>query len=137
MLLCFKLSSQPIALKKFLGKYCFYGCWCFPRGQLIMGYGQPVDDIDNTCRNHQVNIYMAFGLNINFSKYCQTIFIWRKIQHSFFCISMGWVVGCLKTFNAGSLSNCLLSSNRFDFKRNFSVLKSAQNPTLFAVFLSR
>lgn len=31
-----------------------YGCWCFPRGQLIMGYGQPVDDIDATCRNHQL-----------------------------------------------------------------------------------
>jgi len=34
-----------------------YGCWCFPRGQLIMGYGQPVDDIDNTCRNHQLCLH--------------------------------------------------------------------------------
>lgn len=31
-----------------------YGCWCFPRGQLIQGYGQPVDEIDATCRNHQL-----------------------------------------------------------------------------------
>jgi len=34
-----------------------YGCWCFPRGQLIMGFGQPVDDIDATCRNHQLCLH--------------------------------------------------------------------------------
>ena len=44
-----------------------YGCWCFPRGQLIMGYGQPVDDIDNTCRNHQVKRFqLTFFVQHNF-----------------------------------------------------------------------
>ena len=31
-----------------------------------MGYGQPVDDIDNTCRNHQVKNVTAFFFQHNF-----------------------------------------------------------------------
>jgi len=38
---------------KFLGKYCFYGCWCFPHGTgLESGYGVPVDNIDRSCREY-------------------------------------------------------------------------------------
>ena len=37
---------------KFMGKFCFYGCWCFPRaaGAQWSGYGVPVDNIDKSCR---------------------------------------------------------------------------------------
>ncbi|CAG5105659.1 Oidioi.mRNA.OKI2018_I69.chr1.g2333.t1.cds [Oikopleura dioica] len=42
-----------------------YGCWCFPRGQLIMGYGQPIDNIDATCRNHQLCLNCV-GLDTNY-----------------------------------------------------------------------
>ena len=32
---------------KFVGKYCFYGCWCFPQAAMFQwqGFGQPVDNI--------------------------------------------------------------------------------------------
>lgn len=39
---------------KFIGKYCFYGCWCLPAGtgKEMMGYGVPVDNIDKSCREY-------------------------------------------------------------------------------------
>ena len=40
--------------EKAFGKYCFYGCWCLPRGPLELGsgYGMPVDPIDEACRDY-------------------------------------------------------------------------------------
>merc|ERR1712176_1544433 len=37
---------------KFIGKYCFYGCWCLPAGAGFdkQGFGTPVDNIDKSCR---------------------------------------------------------------------------------------
>lgn len=34
------------------GKFSYYGCWCFPDGanDISSGYGEPVDDIDKTCK---------------------------------------------------------------------------------------
>lgn len=34
------------------GKFSFYGCWCFPDGasDILSGYGEPVDNIDKTCK---------------------------------------------------------------------------------------
>jgi len=34
------------------GKFGYYGCWCFPDGpeDLSGGYGEPVDDIDRSCK---------------------------------------------------------------------------------------
>lgn len=34
------------------GKHAYYGCWCFPEGpdEPLNGYGEPVDDIDKTCK---------------------------------------------------------------------------------------
>lgn len=34
------------------GKFAYYGCWCFPDGpdDMSAGYGEPVDDIDRTCK---------------------------------------------------------------------------------------
>jgi len=39
---------------KFVGKYCFYGCWCFPQAAMFQyqGFGQPVDNIDRSCREY-------------------------------------------------------------------------------------
>lgn len=36
---------------KFIGKYCFYGCWCLPAGAGFekQGFGSPVDNIDKSC----------------------------------------------------------------------------------------
>ena len=40
--------------RKTFGKYCFYGCWCLPRGALDIGVGQgkPVDSIDSACHDY-------------------------------------------------------------------------------------
>ena len=73
-----------------------YGCWCFPRGQLIMGYGQPVDDIDNTCRNHQVNN-------------CQNYFSFFNIILSFVYIVLKWT----RIMNAMATCNHIVFSARF------------------------
>lgn len=37
---------------KFIGKYCFYGCWCLPASASFehIGYGEPVDQIDHSCK---------------------------------------------------------------------------------------
>ena len=39
--------------RKTFGKYCFYGCWCMPKGALDIGVGQghPVDAIDQSCHD--------------------------------------------------------------------------------------
>ena len=40
--------------RKTFGKYCFYGCWCLPKGALDIGHGQgkPVDQIDTACHDY-------------------------------------------------------------------------------------
>jgi len=42
---------QPVNITIF-GRYCYYGCWCLPNGQhnLAQGFGQPVDPIDEVCK---------------------------------------------------------------------------------------
>ena len=39
-------------------KYCFYGCWCMPSGGADINrvWGQPVDEIDATCRDMQLRV---------------------------------------------------------------------------------
>ena len=50
---------------KFLGKYCFYGCWCFPRGSGNNGgFGQPVDNIDKSCREYSTCYNCIYNQNI-------------------------------------------------------------------------
>ena len=43
-----KYSILFLQRQKFIGKYCFYGCWCLPNGagDLGAGTGPPVDNID-------------------------------------------------------------------------------------------
>ena len=48
MIMFFQSSPQ-------FGKYNHYGCWCFPDGTNDLGsynsgYGEPVDEIDKTCK---------------------------------------------------------------------------------------
>jgi hypothetical protein len=45
------MTMQPPHVTVF-GRYCYYGCWCLPNGQhnLAAGYGQPVDPIDEVCK---------------------------------------------------------------------------------------
>lgn len=40
--------------EKSFGKYCFYGCWCLPRGasEIGAGFGIPVDPIDEACKDY-------------------------------------------------------------------------------------
>ncbi|CAG5109818.1 Oidioi.mRNA.OKI2018_I69.chr2.g4302.t1.cds [Oikopleura dioica] len=38
--------------RKQIGKYCFYGCWCLPTGAGLIPYGEPVDNIDNSCKEY-------------------------------------------------------------------------------------
>ena len=40
--------------RKTFGKYCFYGCWCMPKGALDIGVGggRPVDAIDQSCHDY-------------------------------------------------------------------------------------
>lgn len=47
-----KYSILYLQQKKVFGKYCFYGCWCLPRGaaQIGIGHGAPVDNIDQSCK---------------------------------------------------------------------------------------
>lgn len=47
-----KYLTLYLQKNKFMGKFCFYGCWCFPRaaGAQWSGYGVPVDNIDKSCR---------------------------------------------------------------------------------------
>lgn len=49
-----KYSILFLQKQKFIGKYCFYGCWCLPTGSkdLGAGYGPPIDDIDKSCREY-------------------------------------------------------------------------------------
>ena len=43
-----KYSILFLQKQKFIGKFCFYGCWCLPNGagDLGAGTGPPVDNID-------------------------------------------------------------------------------------------
>ena len=48
-----KLVILFLQKERYLGKYCFYGCWCFPHGTGEQGgYGAPVDNIDKSCREY-------------------------------------------------------------------------------------
>lgn len=46
-----KYVALYLQKNKLLGKFCFYGCWCFPKaaGAAYSGYGVPVDNIDKSC----------------------------------------------------------------------------------------
>ena len=47
-----------------------------------MGYGQPVDDIDNTCRNHQVNrLTLVHFFNIILS-FAYIALKWTRIMNA-------------------------------------------------------
>ena len=48
-----KYSILFLQKQKFIGKYCFYGCWCLPNGagDLGAGTGPPVDNIDKASVN--------------------------------------------------------------------------------------
>ena len=45
------LQFEPV-----FSKYCFYGCWCMPAGgaDITKTWGQPVDEIDASCRDMQM-----------------------------------------------------------------------------------
>ena len=49
-----KYSILFLQQYRYLGKYCFYGCWCLPNGvgDIGAGQGQPVDNIDRSCREY-------------------------------------------------------------------------------------
>ena len=49
-----KYSILFLQQYRYLGKYCFYGCWCLPGGvgDIGAGHGQPVDNIDRACREY-------------------------------------------------------------------------------------
>ena len=49
-----KYSVLYLQKYRYLGKYCFYGCWCLPNGvgDIGSGQGQPVDNIDRSCREY-------------------------------------------------------------------------------------
>jgi len=49
-----KYSILFLQKQKFIGKFCFYGCWCLPNGagDLGAGTGPPVDNIDKSCREY-------------------------------------------------------------------------------------
>ena len=49
-----KYSILYLQKYRYLGKYCFYGCWCLPNGvgDIGAGQGQPVDNIDRACREY-------------------------------------------------------------------------------------
>lgn len=49
-----KYSILFLQQYRYLGKYCFYGCWCLPNGvgDIGSGQGQPVDNIDRACREY-------------------------------------------------------------------------------------
>jgi len=53
--------------QKFVGRYCFYGCWCLPAGagQQLMGYGVPVDNIDRSCREYTTCYNCLYNQEIN------------------------------------------------------------------------
>ena len=52
---------------KFIGKYCFYGCWCLPARADFdhIGYGQPVDEIDHSCREFATCYNCVYNQKIN------------------------------------------------------------------------
>ena len=49
-----KYAVLFLQTEKAFGKYCFYGCWCLPRGamEIGVGYGIPVDPVDEACRDY-------------------------------------------------------------------------------------
>ena len=62
-----KFAVQFRQKQKFLGKYCFYGCWCFPNGagDLGIGTGDPVDNIDKSCREYSTCYNCMYSANLN------------------------------------------------------------------------
>lgn len=71
------LQYEPV-----FGKYCFYGCWCMPTGanEITKTWGQPVDEIDATCRDMQMCYKCAkidYGANckdtLGYSQGCQNM----------------------------------------------------------------
>ena len=48
-----KLMVMYLQQIPLFGKYCFYGCYCFPNmGQdFTVGKGKPMDEVDSKCRD--------------------------------------------------------------------------------------
>ena len=61
-----KFTTLFLQKQKFLGKFCFYGCWCFPRaaGSEYSGYGVPVDNIDKSCREYTTCFNCIYNLKL-------------------------------------------------------------------------
>lgn len=77
------MSMQPTNVTVF-GRYCYYGCWCLPNGQhnLAAGYGQPVDPIDEVCKEFAL-CYKC--LDMDFAGTCnpeKRSYRWGKIRDS-------------------------------------------------------
>lgn len=75
------MSMQPPEVMAF-GRYCYYGCWCLPNGQhnLAAGYGQPVDPIDEVCKEFSL-CYKC--LDMDFAGTCdpeKRSYRWGKIR---------------------------------------------------------
>lgn len=76
------MISKPHCIEPFrkyepvFSKYCFYGCWCMPSGGADINrvWGQPVDEIDATCRDMQLRVKLINLYREN-SFYSQNIYI--------------------------------------------------------------
>lgn len=78
------MTMQPPSVTVF-GRYCYYGCWCLPNGQhnLAAGYGQPVDPIDEVCKEFAL-CYKC--LDMDFAGSCQPekrSYRWGRVKDGF------------------------------------------------------
>ena len=62
-----------------------------------MGYGQPVDDIDNTCRNHQVQNAFSYPFSNIILSYVYIALKWTQIMNAMvICNRIGFLVRFIK-----------------------------------------
>ena len=59
-----KLMVMYLQQIPLFGKYCFYGCYCFPNmGQdFTVGKGKPMDEVDSKCRDFS-SCYKCLGID--------------------------------------------------------------------------
>lgn len=59
-----KLMVMYLQQIPLFGKYCYYGCYCFPNvgKDFTVGKGQPIDEVDKKCRDFS-NCYKCLGLD--------------------------------------------------------------------------
>ena len=59
-----KLMVMYLQQIPLFGKYCFYGCYCFPNmGQdFTVGKGKPMDEVDAKCRDFS-SCYKCLGID--------------------------------------------------------------------------